>query len=353
MKSAFIAYTPLHVLNVLSFVLSRNIKNSDLFLVCQFPGSEKIADKVTEKGVFEHVYTIHNYRIKQHELLKVFVGALFPKAFINYLTGEKVKTKNYDDVYISVPTRITDIFLFACKKGYKLYGYDDGMGSYIKHDYTIQLGSKYLKYLNLIGRKRVDYKTLYLRSISLFNGNDEYSIEPLLDKQLDDSELQLINDVFSYTTPKEEYYQKFIYLNQPSVDFPNPSLHDEVEIKLLNNTRLDKDQLIVRLHPRETDTSKYTHYSIDTTNQQWELLCREKVNDNTTIIGLFSTAQFTPKMLYDLEPNVVFTYRLFSDIPGSQIEQFDALVELLRNSYKDKTKIVLVQTLDDVPGVLE
>ena len=91
--------------------------------------------------------------------------------------------------------------------------------------------------------------------------------------------------------------------------------------------------LIVRNHPRETR----------------ELKCDNDINDDKVLIAFCSTAQITPKMLYDKEPYLVFLYRLFD---CDWIEDYDRLVEQVRNSYRNKKKVFLPSTLDELVNTL-
>ena len=65
-------------------------------------------------------------------------------------------------------------------------------------------------------------------------------------------------------------------------------------------------------------------------------------------IGAFSTAQFTPKMMFDREPTLVFLYKLY----GCQFNNADELVERIRASYRDPQKVLVPQTKEEFNAIL-
>ena len=81
----------------------------------------------------------------------------------------------------------------------------------------------------------------------------------------------------------------------------------------------------------------------------WEIECQNTITDNHIIVSFFSTASFTPKMLFGKEPYVIFLYKTLG------IEFFNAnkLVNSLQSLYNNPKKIILVEDLDQLKRVIE
>ncbi len=76
-KSAFIAYTPFHLLNILSYVLTNNIKNADLYVIHNFSSYEGIEERIKDTKVFANVYYANdNMREKIWKAVGLFAPGL-------------------------------------------------------------------------------------------------------------------------------------------------------------------------------------------------------------------------------------------------------------------------------------
>ena len=84
----------------------------------------------------------------------------------------------------------------------------------------------------------------------------------------------------------------------------------------------------------------------DNNNFPWELICSKEINDNTVLIGVFSTAQFSPKELYNIEPYIIFLYKIIKPV-GIDIKAIDEMTALLKNTYRNKTKIIIPNNIDE------
>jgi hypothetical protein len=97
-------------------------------------------------------------------------------------------------------------------------------------------------------------------------------------------------------------------------------------------------KVIVKSHPR--DKYKYFDYEyFKMSSFPFEILCLYNDFSNYTFINNFSSAVFTPKLIFNQEPKLIFTYLLFSDKMNTAWGNRDLIISRFRKMYKDSSKI--------------
>ena len=140
-----------------------------------------------------------------------------------------------------------------------------------------------------------------------------------------------------------------VYLNQPLFETNDPVRHLKKEKEIIDIIKAVKgDEVVVRLHPRETEKRVYKSLHIENDRAMWELICENNLSEKSILIASFSTAQFTPKMYCNKEPRLVFTYKLYDDYKEGEIEKFTLMVEKLREVYTDKERILIPKSIQDL-----
>ena len=81
----------------------------------------------------------------------------------------------------------------------------------------------------------------------------------------------------------------------------------------------------------------------------WEIECQNTITDNHVLVSFFSTASFTPKMLYGKEPYVILLYKML----GVEFFNADELVSSLQLLYSNPEKVILVENFDELHAVIE
>ena len=86
----------------------------------------------------------------------------------------------------------------------------------------------------------------------------------------------------------------------------------------------------------------------------WELECINQIDDRNILISAFSTTQFMPKILKDVEPTVLFTYRLLlSDLDDPFLKDFANLIDDFRGLYRNPEKIYVPATFEELETILD
>lgn len=353
-RTAFIIWTPLHLFNAVRYILSRGlIGKCDAFYVCQSAGMESYFNGALNEGIFKNTYftTFEKLKKNQH-IWEITSGLLCPSLYVRHIFGREATDNYYDQLFMSVPTRLNDAIIRSNCCG-EVIGYDDGTGSYAGNIYQISLGKKYEATKNIISRKRYSIHKEFLNNTEYtYSRKDGIKQYRLVSRELDDEERRQLRRVFAFGN--YEQISTYIYLNQPigELVMDDSYFNKEKEVLETLHKKLG-DEISVRMHPRESDKASYKKFTLMDNTSMWEMICTEKIDNNNTLISFFSTAQFTPKMLYNKEPNLVFLYKLFDNCDSGVVRRIEALIEELRETYIEKERILIPETVDDLDEIIE
>lgn len=113
-----------------------------------------------------------------------------------------------------------------------------------------------------------------------------------------------------------------------------------------------KNEILVRVHPRETE-EKYRSMKSDSYNNLWEIECIEQITDWNVLIGVFSTAQFMPKILKGVEPYIIFTFKLVLDDEGSEfLRETEKFVAEFKKFYIHQERIFVPENINELDEIL-
>lgn len=353
-KSAFLIWTPFHLFGVIHFIVDKKlVGKTDAYIICQFPNADEIVKRVISSGIFSSVKCTHLDRIESAQKLWIFIGLFIsPKMYVRHLFGRDIPSSNYENVYYSAPTRTNDIFVIA-NHSPKVYGVDDGIGSYLSDVFSVSLGKKY-EFIKKALHKNYTVQAQYLFMPEFYNGVQNRTILNLISNNNSYSQASMFaHQIFKVDNVNNYITYHHIYLNQPVSDFPDITVQIEEEKTIFNiiSSSLNRN-LLVRLHPREKHSELYHTCTIDQFNPMWELICSDIIDESYSLIACFSTAQFTPKLLFNKEPVLIFTYPLYTNISNESKTRFSSMVSRLRDIYSHPEKIIVIDKLSDLSEVL-
>ena len=161
--------------------------------------------------------------------------------------------------------------------------------------------------------------------------------------------LDIANRIFSVQESVDRT-KEIIFLSQPSTG--RQSLADDMQ-RLIDILKPYKEKITVRLHPREIDFEKYKDFQIDTSKEFWELKVSQLEMDGKVLVSDYSTAQITPKILFDKEPRLLFTYKMASTYNLEEKMSFDNVVKYVKENYRDKSKIMVPNNEEELQICLQ
>lgn len=222
--------------------------------------------------------------------------------------------KEYTEFYISFETAYAKLMYYAMvQTGMhpKVHLFEDGMATYVCDVNKRCMGDgmdhefyKTDKFIDNIER-------LLLYDPVLFTGEKmPFPIEkiPAVDYRNKD-----IKDIFhgifgEAKLPKE----KFIFLEEAFFDDKIPS--NDLELVLRIADIVGKDQMIVKLHPRNK-VNRFKEYGFKTmehTQVPWEITLMDEDITDKILFTVSSNASITSKLIFEKNMNVIMLYRMFT-----------------------------------------
>ena len=358
---AIIVATPLQMFNA-TMIMRHHYPNAkaDLFVLNIACDMHDIISKYQKLSFVNNVYYLEDvcHRLSRIGIIWDFlITTKKQKHILN-----SVKSVKYTNL-LSTWVGKTNTWLFSKLKrtnpGLKLHFYEEGLGVYLKGLFDTVHSLKYMYYL--LGYK---YEGDYLQDLYLYNPDLAFNNEIIKMVSIGSAKEEDIK----YIKPALEvddilqYRTKGVYFEN---DFRNTEFEgvDEKQIIDLLYKSLGKDQLTVRMHPRNPkDKYQSQGYIIDQNNKNsWEdiLVALDNLND-LALITLNSTAVFTPKMIYGKEPVIVILGKMimneYSYQPWARYfwdDKYSKFVQRIHESYNNKKKVIIPESFDEMVSLLK
>ena len=163
-----------------------------------------------------------------------------------------------------------------------------------------------------------------------------------------------LHKVFGDSCSRIYAENKIVYFSPLTVgDHPDYKIVAERNIKLCRNIDSLGEGFVIRPHPKEkNEIPNMKNGLTDTEAGQWEMIAMEQISDGHILIGGCSTAQLTPKLLFDREPWVIFTYDELFGGTGVEKKEIQGVMNILLELYRDKDRVRILKNGESVPDVL-
>ena len=350
-KALFLCGSKYTLFNCINLATSSEYQNiiCDIIVFCD-KGLENVAENLSKAGIFRKVIRadfINNYNtIKK---IKLFMR---PKAF-------KDKGTLQEDSY---DVLIVQSFFYASLvsrniKYRELFLIEEGLSTYTSRVYN---STKRSIFFNL-------FNAIFMRKNNLcVDGCYVYDAKLMVNNDIKTKELPKISSK-TYETLKKVFMYNQMNILKRNITFlgsPYYGIKDLLEKPDLASNKFEdycdeivrklfescKKTIVYRKHPREHISYEgvFDNILIDSNDNIWELISKDEVTNDSIIISFFSTAAFTPKVLYNIEPYVIFLY----DILDQKVFNADVLLKGLQESYKDSSKVFNPKTINEAIYIL-
>lgn len=349
MKYAICAATPFQLLNALNLVVNhlKEDDEKDLFFRNFSDEMAEYLEKLRGYNLFDHIYE-YDLNVKR-DLLNDFVQARFPSLYLKGLIKPEfvIHECDYNCITVTSGTEL-ECALSRIYCDAKTIAYDDGLGSYIGdmiHDKKMHL------LWRICGRNNDHIRpdALYINNIEFCQStisNNHIALKRFAESS--EKYRKMVLDIFGIKISELYRTHRICYLTQPKERY----FSDSVTSKEIERILLEfSDDCFVRVHPRDTEKNRIEEiFQVDDSKGVWELICQTAITNKHILIGGVSTAQLIPKLLYNMEPWLIFTYKLYSvDKKYSKDYQtYEALVKRIQMAYKDKYKIFIPESLEEL-----
>ncbi len=322
---AFVAWTPLHLVNIVN-VKSSEFKNDDsyLYVYDEFDGAKKYYELIKETGYFKNVYLVNPNEIGNSLIRN-----------INVIINRNQFNVNTKDVIFDLMVTQGGNHFQKILYGQQLqknsllelHYLEDGMLTYVADNKNEIFNIKPLKaiIMNILNPYSImnaplpfayTYEPKLLNKSELFG--ESKKLLPL-DGAGRTTMFELVN-VFNLvdTQDRGKYDNEIIFLDQP---FKKANFEiDEVEIFEMIQNMIEK-KILVKIHPRSATSNLYENIKQFKENIPWELIQLRYDFKNVLVISMSSTAPFTTVLMFDGSKN------------GSSVI---FIIDVILNEYKEK-----------------
>lgn len=356
MRTAFVCDTAYQVFNMLNFRSARGTEDADLFLCDCFASAGMIYQRLLKEGGFSHVVRTRPHRKEDGEpRLRWYVRHactyLFPARALRRDSQDLPEDfRGYDEIYTSSFNHIA-VCLLAENPAAALYLIDDGAGSYYADPANDSVSTLHRIFTRIfhVGAHTVTPRAIYLYQTNGAGGHTEVEVRPL--PRPTEEFLAKARTIFAADHDDIRAGRRAIWLTQPD-EYARST--EAVDRKLAECFSPYRDAVLVRRHPRDDRAELYRGFAIDPGRELWELTVPFLDEEGTLLLGVYSTAQMTPKQIYDREPTAVFLFRLYQGIlPEDWIMGFTRAVEELRALYRKPERIVVPESMEELERLLK
>lgn len=350
MKNLFVCTTPFQVMTCIA--LNKGLVGN-LVILDKFNDSQDLCRKVQESNVFQNVRLFDDSQMWSGSSKSWFILRL--KTVNAYRNCKGLVEKffpdigEYTDIFVSSRQQVNRLIcMYAAEwmPKIRIHYFDDGLGSYSKSITEVKKIDKLLRRL-FIGNEAANFSyELLLYSPEMYqayNGTEE-KIKKIT---IDSIRRERLDDIFS--VPSQEIPRGIIFDTIPSAEFYDEGvrIYDELVEEILR-----QGNVVIKQHPRNK-IFKYKAKYMESINIPFEVLCNKTDYSSSCFYTSFSTAVFTPKLLYDQEPTIVFLYKILRRYRRDKAQNCDLLVECLRKIYKEPKKIITPSTFEEFQNVIK
>lgn len=340
MRIAFIAWTPLHIINILNVYESYYLNTeADLFIYSEFEGAKKYFRNIRKLSIFKKVILVDYKKIGSPILRKVSLITNKNRFFsdnINY----------YDELFIQGENYFSKIIFSNIKKQnpkLKLNYIEDGVGTYLERA-LFTTSAKVQKFIN-----KWNKHSIFLQDISSYF---VYCPDLL---SYDSSKMRQIPKIEETSDLSFElktiFGNKKIGTENKCLFFDQPLLHDgygvdeRVIAEQISKVLPSSKEIIIKIHPRGSQ-DRYGSKKILNSALPFEALLAGNSFDSTLLISPFSTVSFSPSMMFEKKIESVLLAQLlvneYDHIPESKKEILEQIVSFCQRYNKvTKSKIHL------------
>lgn len=344
----FVCSSNYQLLNAIMIIKKYNIE-ADLIIIRESIWSECNLDILNQAKIFKEIYrwtdlleNLTDERIKKpSDKIKVQI-----KKMIIYLGKKKIwnslpnKDKQYTKVHIAYIDSISLwIYAYFKRTGANLSLYEDGTYSYgcldIKKTFLRRLSERLL-----YGMSGIDeYIQMYIKHPEKVNiGSHSVELLKIENKFNSDIVTKVLLPLYKSTVGDLASFEKKVIFFDQNLEL-NEVKHTQKHIASEIAKVFGKDNILVKLHPSSRDVEYGEGIKTFKGRLPFELVMAYENMNNKVLISIFSTACISPKLDFDQEPYVIFTYKLYGDkisICSKYLEQIDQLIRCYHSKFKVK-----------------
>ena len=357
----FICATAYQLLNALIITTQERL-NADLMITHRNMSRICDVNELKSSGVFRKVYSWYELTdsvtrngVKSeaddlHGKLNKLVLYMRKKAIYESLPNREEEYNRVFIGYDEIPSEY--IFWWFEKKGASIHLYDDGTYTYKCFEIDPPVYKKLISWILFKDQLLNKCKDVWARNVEAISTGKRKDI-CIHEIKLENEEIHaLVSKIFKGSFDPNQFNTPIIFLDQYFTDEICDTLQKQT-VSLITK-EFGSKAITVKLHP-STDGDKYEpKVAVIKTKVPFELFVDSIDIENKILIALYSTACFTPKLVFDREPLVLFLDKLGKLNNGRMLNQqyLDAIAEL-KASYYHKDRVLEIGSLQELMDVIK
>lgn len=318
-------------------------------------------DILSQKGLFRRIY-------KWTALLESLVDEKVKNPLgkvktqlnktITYLNKKKIweslpnKEEQYTKVHIAYVDSITLwVYTLFKKNGAQLSLYEDGTYSYG----CLNINKKWFRRISekmLYGGSGIEECVqMYVKHPQMVDLGDYSRIKLLnIEAKLNtDIVAEILLPLYKCSTDELTRFKNKVIIFDQNLELSEVKT---IQKKIATETAkvFGEENVLVKLHPSSRDVI-YNNIKTFKNRLPFEIVIPYEDMNEKILISIFSTACMSPKLDFNQEPFVIFTYKLY----GKKVsinDKYLVQINRLRNSYNDKSKIMVPSNVQEFEKIL-
>lgn len=298
--NAFIAWTPLHVINIVNAALNASEQvEKHLYLYDEFAGAEDLYHRLQQEAIFERIKLIRHASIG-NSLEKLGSLVLNRQKWVEL-------EKPYDRIVVPGENYFAKLLygqVHQKNPHVQLDYIEDGLGAYddtpiLREDLAV---NRLVKRLNRHSMYHADFASAYVYEPDLVMHRHAPVYHKLPRLTEENPALAVVKRLFPADDGDVDLSGKVLYFDQPFQ--ADGFAIDERELMQELLAVVPKDRLLVKFHPR-SPRDKYGDVQTLDTNLPWEVYCLHHPIEDGLFISVATTAAFTPYLMFGIESPVI------------------------------------------------
>ncbi len=308
----FFCATPYHIMVCLNMALYQFKNKKKCLVIFNHFKNYSFVSKICEQtGVFVRVVVVETNNLGAIENWNRRYHTFFLYRSLDRLCNNYVFEKLI--FFVIDPLNVSFVIkkVLAKNSGCEMCLAEDGLGSYISHD-IYQPKEKVLFWLRFLGRIQYYEKLSYIFLLhpEFLTNKPNYEVRKISQKGFVVPEFKkIISQLFNCQKMPE---CDFILLQQPLVqdrnDLKTVSESQDSLFKLID-AKMKNKRAYIKIHPRTKSFVQLKNIKELDQISPFETMIDEKIN-RSTIVTVYSTAAFTPYMLFGFKPRIILLLRL-------------------------------------------
>ncbi|MDR0404236.1 MAG: alpha-2,8-polysialyltransferase family protein [Oscillospiraceae bacterium] len=364
MAVAFVAISSFQIIasvNIMADLMDRGFSKFVLFTT----ETSGILKKIKEQKIFTEVYSIN--REKRGSNVVYLIKTLFlPFKAIKDQVSEYRKNSVFSRIYCTdCNSLMCALYLHALtlNSSLELHLMEDGARNYcVQFDHYKKL-RKIMSFFSLPLYADNFCGTTVFEPAMLPKNN---SLKVVKQLKFSENEYALFTIKKIYKGlifPGEINFGDLIYLNQPFF-YGNVSTFERIENAILDalTNLVPRECFKFKNHPKYSHKNSFNQNKLKTSAFEPYFVEEQEKLDHLILVGISSTALFSPKLIFDKEPKVIFLHKIFriyfenlkgvDDVTCYTNGSFNEAVKRLKNLYKHKSRVIVPETLVQFKKIL-